>query len=174
MQLLIIGGTVFVGRHLVEAAQARGHTITLFNRGQHNADLFPQVEKLRGDRTQDFAALAGRHWDAVIDTCGYVPRHVHASATALAGSVDHYTFISSISVYSEFSQPGIDENSTVGTLADESCVASSASIKKGPSWEHMTDPHTKEEKTNLSTSKPLFNPLISVTQFAVLAIGHPT
>ena len=120
MQLLIIGGTVFVGRHLVEAAQARGHTITLFNRGQHNADLFPQVEKLRGDRTQDFAALAGRRWDAVIDTCGYVPRHVHASATALADSVDHYTFISSISVYSEFSQPGIDENSTVGTLADES------------------------------------------------------
>ncbi len=65
MQLLIIGGTVFVGRHLVEAAQARGHTITLFNRGQHNADLFPQVEKLRGDRTQDFAVLAGRRWDAV-------------------------------------------------------------------------------------------------------------
>lgn len=118
MHLLIIGGTVFVGRHLVEAALARGHTITLFNRGQHNAELFPQVEKLRGDRTQDLSVLAGRRWDAVIDTCGYVPRHVHASATALADSVDHYTFISSISVYSEFSQPGIDENATVGTLAD--------------------------------------------------------
>ena len=74
MNLLILGGAVFLGRHLVEAAQARGHTVTLFNRGQHNPEIFPAVEKLRGDRDGDLTALKGRCWDAVIDTCGYGPR----------------------------------------------------------------------------------------------------
>src|SRR5438067_2260734 len=72
MQLLILGGTIFLGRHLVDAAVARGHTVTLFNRGQHNPELYPDVEKLRGNRDGDLAALRGRQWDAVIDTCGYV------------------------------------------------------------------------------------------------------
>jgi 2'-hydroxyisoflavone reductase len=89
MQLLIIGGTVFLGRSLVEAALARGHTVTLFNRGQHNPELFPGVEKLRGDRASDLTALAGRRWDAAIDTCGYVPRVVRASAELLADAVEH-------------------------------------------------------------------------------------
>src|SRR6185503_7507759 len=120
MDLLIIGGTVFLGRHLVEAAQARGHSITLFNRGQHNPELFPDVEKLRGDRDGDLSALRGRRWDAVIDTCGYVPRIVRASAEALADAVEHYTFVSSISVYASFSTIGIDEQAPVGKLADES------------------------------------------------------
>jgi 2'-hydroxyisoflavone reductase len=119
MQLLIIGGTVFLGRHLVAAAQARGHTITLFNRGQHNPELFPDVEKLRGDRTSDLTALAGRRWEAAIDTCGYVPRVVRASAELLADAVEHYTFVSSISVYADFKKQGIDESDPVGTLADE-------------------------------------------------------
>ncbi|MCX6047150.1 MAG: SDR family oxidoreductase [Chloroflexi bacterium] len=118
MKLLILGGTIFLGRHIVEAALARDHEITLFNRGQHNADLFPQVEKIHGDRTSDLSPLAGRRWDAVIDTCGYVPRHVRASTEFLAGQVDHYTFISSISVYPDFTQPNIDEDAPVGTLAD--------------------------------------------------------
>ena len=118
MKLLILGGTVFLGRHLVEAAQQRGHEITLFNRGQHNPELFPDVEKLRGDRNDDLSALRGRRWDAVIDTCGYVPRVVRQSAQLLAGQVEHYTFVSSISVYAEFSQPHVDETAPVGTLAD--------------------------------------------------------
>ena len=84
MKLLLIGGTVFLGRHLVEVALARGHEVTLFNRGQHNPELFPQVEKLRGDRDGGLDALAGRRWDAAIDTCGYVPRIVRASAELLA------------------------------------------------------------------------------------------
>ncbi|MDQ4077198.1 MAG: SDR family oxidoreductase [Chloroflexota bacterium] len=120
MKLLILGGTVFVGRHIVRAALARGHEVTLFNRGQHNPDLFPEVEKLRGDRDGDLSALEGRRWDAVIDTSGYVPRVVRASAELLAEKVKHYTFISSISVYDDFSEPGIDETRSVGTLADES------------------------------------------------------
>jgi 2'-hydroxyisoflavone reductase len=118
MRLLILGGTVFLGRHLVEAALARGHTVTLFHRGQHNPELFPEVEKLHGDRTVDLSALRGRRWDAAIDTCGYVPRVVRASAELLAGAVDHYTFISSISVYPHFRSLGLDERAAVGTLED--------------------------------------------------------
>ncbi|MBI3941483.1 MAG: epimerase [Chloroflexi bacterium] len=118
MKLLILGGTVFVGRHLVEAALLRGHKVTLFNRGQHNPDLFPQVEKLRGDRDGGLGALAGHQWDAVIDTCGYVPRVVRASTEFLSGITGHYTFISTISVYGELSAPGADENSPVATITD--------------------------------------------------------
>lgn len=120
MDLLILGGTIFLGRHLVDAALAAGHQVTLFNRGQHGAELYPQVEKLRGDRDGGLDALAGRRWDAVIDTCGYVPRLVRASAERLAGSVRHYTFISSISVYRDLDQSPVDESSPVGVLADES------------------------------------------------------
>ncbi len=87
MKLLIIGGTGFLGRHLTESALARGHELTLFNRGEHNPQLFPQVEKLHGDRDGDLAILQGRRWDAVIDTCGYVRRVVRASAEALANAV---------------------------------------------------------------------------------------
>jgi 2'-hydroxyisoflavone reductase len=118
MNILILGGTVFLGRHLVEAAIARGHRVTLFNRGQHNPELYPDVEKLRGDRDGDLSVLQGRRWDAAIDTCGYIPRHVRASAGLLAGAVDHYTFISSISVYADFRAPGVDESDPVGTLED--------------------------------------------------------
>jgi 2'-hydroxyisoflavone reductase len=119
MKLLILGGTVFLGRHLVEAALARGHTVTLFNRGQSNPDLFPEVEKLRGNRDGALTALQGRRWDAVIDTSGYVPRIVRASVELLAESTNHYTFISSISAYADFSTPDFDESAPVGELSDE-------------------------------------------------------
>lgn len=118
MKLLILGGTVFLGRHLVEAALDRGHGVTLFNRGQHNPDLFPNVEKLRGDRDGGLDVLQGRQWDAVIDTCGYVPRLVQASAELLAGAVGHYTFISSISVYADFGPDGTDESASLHILPD--------------------------------------------------------
>jgi 2'-hydroxyisoflavone reductase len=116
VRLLILGGTVFFGRHLVDAALARGHEVTLFNRGQHNPEIYPEVEKLRGDRDGDLGALEGRRWDAVIDTCGYVPRIVGASAALLASAVDHYTFISTLSVFASFARPGADENSQTGVL----------------------------------------------------------
>jgi 2'-hydroxyisoflavone reductase len=118
MKLLILGGTVFLGRHLVEAALARGHEVTLFNRGRTNPDLFPQVEQLRGDRDGDLAALRGRRWDAAIDTSGYVPRIVRASAALLAGAVERYTFISTISVYADFRSRGRGEDAPLGTLDD--------------------------------------------------------
>ncbi|MBC7929814.1 MAG: SDR family oxidoreductase [Rubrivivax sp.] len=119
MKLLVLGGTKFLGRHFVEVALAGGHEVTLFNRGQNNPDLFPEVEKLRGDRDGGLGALSGRRWDAVVDPSGYVPRVVRASAELLADSVGMYVFISSMSVYADFRQPN-DENSPVGMLEDES------------------------------------------------------
>ena len=118
MDLLILGGTGFLGRHLVEAALGEGHRPTLFNRGLSEPGLFPEVEKLEGHRDGDLSALQGRRWDAVIDTCGYVPRLVGASAGILADAVDHYTFVSSISVYSDDIAPGADEGAPVRELSD--------------------------------------------------------
>lgn len=118
MKILIIGGTRFLGRHLVTSARARGHEVTLFNRGQTNPDLFPRVKTIRGDREHDLEQLTGR-WDAVIDTCGYVPRVVKLSAEALKEHVSQYVFISSISVYSDFSKIGIHESASVAQLEDE-------------------------------------------------------
>jgi 2'-hydroxyisoflavone reductase len=119
MKLLILGGTIFVGRAMVEAALARGYEVTLFNRGQHNPELFPEVERLRGDRDGGLEPLRGRRWDAVVDTCGYAPRIVRQSAELLRDAVGHYSFISSISVYGDFSKKGIDETDPVGTIEDE-------------------------------------------------------
>ncbi|MCC7431876.1 NAD-dependent epimerase/dehydratase family protein [bacterium] len=119
MKILIIGGTIFLGRHLVEVALKRKHEVTIFNRGIHNADLFSQVQKLRGDRKENLEALKGQTFDAVIDTCGYVPKVVKISTDFLKNSAAHYTFISSVSVYADFSEIGIDENSNVATLKKE-------------------------------------------------------
>jgi 2'-hydroxyisoflavone reductase len=119
MNILILGGTKFLGRHLVEAALARGHRLTLFNRGSRSG-LFEGVEELRGDRAlgvEGLQALRGRQWDAVVDTSGYVPRLVAASAEVLRENVGRYVFISSISVYSDFAEAP-DESSPVAQLAD--------------------------------------------------------
>src|SRR5215207_1183335 len=118
MRILILGGTVFLGRHSVEAALARGHEVTLFNRGTHNPALFPQVEKLHGDRNGDLAVLRGRTWDAVIDTSGYLPRAVRKSAELLSDAANHYTFISSISVYPHPVPRNADESAPVEILDD--------------------------------------------------------
>ena len=123
MNILILGGTKFLGRHLVDSALARGHQVTLFNRGKTNPGLFPQVETIIGDREHDLEKLMGRTWDAVIDVAGYLPRIVRLSVERLArsGSVGRYVFISSISVYpdSDLHKIGIDESDPVGTLKDE-------------------------------------------------------
>ena len=123
MNILIIGGARFLGRALVDAALERGHQITLFNRGQTNPDLFPEVERITGDRKEDLSGLenavnGGRRWHAVIDTCGYEPEVVRRSAELLADAVDRYVFISSISVYSDLSQPGTNEESAVEQLPE--------------------------------------------------------
>jgi len=119
MNILILGGTRFLGRHLVDSAQSNGHQITLFNRGKSNPTIFPDLETIVGDRETDLNKLVGRKWDAVIDTCGYLPRIVHLSAQALKNSVKSYVFISSISAYADFSQVGITEDSPLATMPDE-------------------------------------------------------
>lgn len=135
MNVLILGGTRFVGRHLVDAALARGHVITLFHRGKTNADLFPDVEKLHGDRSVDLSALRGRKWDAVIDTCGYVPAQVALSAQALADSVGLYIFVSSISVYRDSDSAGIDESYPLATMpADEAAKITSPTQITGENY----------------------------------------
>jgi 2'-hydroxyisoflavone reductase len=96
--------------------------VTLFNRGQTNPGLFPEVEQLRGDRDGDLSALAGRSWDAVVDPSGYVPRVVRASAELLRGSVGHYVFVSSISVYAWPLPPAADESAPIAPLAEETEV----------------------------------------------------
>jgi len=102
MKLLVLGGTVFLGRHVVESALARGHSVTLFNRGRQNPDLFPKVEKLRGDRDGDLSALSGRRFDAVVDTTTYTPAQARRMAEILDRRIACYTFISSVSAYAGF------------------------------------------------------------------------
>jgi 2'-hydroxyisoflavone reductase len=118
LRILILGGTKFLGRAFVEAALAQGHELTLFNRGQTNADLFPKVEQLRGDRAGDLAPLEGRRWDAVVDTSGYVPSVVRASAELLRGT-SLYAFVSSVSVYADLST-GPNEESECAELGEAS------------------------------------------------------
>jgi 2'-hydroxyisoflavone reductase len=119
MKILIIGGTRFVGRHFVMAAITRRHEITLFNRGKSDAEIFPLVETIYGDREFNLERLGQRRWDAVIDTCGYLPRIVGLSAQALKGRVGQYIFVSTVSVYADFDEAGIDETYPLGTLEDE-------------------------------------------------------
>jgi 2'-hydroxyisoflavone reductase len=99
LRILVLGGTGFIGPHMVNHALDRGHKLTLFNRGKRNADLFPEVEKLIGDRDGGLDVLKGREWDVVVDNSGYVPRLVRDSATLLEGSVGHYIFVSTTGVY---------------------------------------------------------------------------
>jgi 2'-hydroxyisoflavone reductase len=119
VRLLVLGGTKFLGRHIAEQAIERGHALTMFNRGVTNPGLFPAAEHLLGDRDGGLDALAEREFDAVVDTCGYVPRIVAASARLLAPSVGHYTFISTVSVYDGNRNAGTGTDSPVGTIADE-------------------------------------------------------
>jgi 2'-hydroxyisoflavone reductase len=110
MKLLVLGGTRFVGRHLVAEALARGHEVTLFHRGQRGAELFPEVERITGDRTAGLDALRGQRWDAVVDTAGYAARDVRASATLLADAAERYAFVSTVSVYADLAHRPLDES----------------------------------------------------------------
>lgn len=122
LDILVLGGTGFLGPALVEAARARGHKLTLFNRGKTNKELFPDIEKLLGDRDpnkgEGIKALAGRKWDVVFDDCGYYPRMVKASAELMAPNVGHYVYVSSISCYAKNDVEGMDETAACGTMPD--------------------------------------------------------
>ena len=118
LRILILGGTGFIGPHMVREALRRDHTVTLFNRGRTNNELFPDVELLVGDRNDGLDSLRGHSWDAVIDNSGYVPRHVDDSARLLKGAVSHYLYVSTISVYESFGVANTEE-SPLAKIADE-------------------------------------------------------
>jgi len=119
MKLLILGGTRFLGRHLVTAAQARGHEVTLFNRGNYSIDDLGVVEIIKGDRHTELHKLQGRRWDVVVDTSGHLPRAVKAAAEALSNEVERYVFISSQNAYTDVSVPGIEETYPLRKLTSE-------------------------------------------------------
>jgi nucleoside-diphosphate-sugar epimerase len=104
---------------VIDEALERGYELTLFNRGTTRPELYPELERIVGDRDGGLDGLRGRSWDAVVDTSGYIPRIVRASAEALAGSVERYVFVSSVSVYASFGAP-VTETSPVAALDDPS------------------------------------------------------
>ncbi len=117
-RILVLGGTGFIGPHMVREALRRGHDVTLFNRGKTNNALFPDLQLLVGDRNNGLDTLKGGKWDAVVDNSGYVPRHVADSARLLSPSISHYLFISSISAYASFANAN-NEDSPLATMPDE-------------------------------------------------------
>jgi 2'-hydroxyisoflavone reductase len=116
MNILIIGGTGFLGRHLVAAALLGQHQITLFHRGSHPTVAPAGVEEIYGDRNAELGALRNRRWDAVIDTCGYLPHTVTAVAEALRGLVGQYVFISSVAAYADFKVGNYRETAPLAVL----------------------------------------------------------
>jgi 2'-hydroxyisoflavone reductase len=119
MNILIIGGTKFLGRALVDIAAMRGHNLTLFNRGQTNPKLYPEVKQIRGDRDGEISNLGDGNWDVVIDNCGYLPRVVKQSVEFLKDKVKMYVFVSSISVYTESTELNRTEDAEVIELEDK-------------------------------------------------------
>ena len=119
LNILVLGGTGFIGPHEINYAKARGHTITMFNRGKTAPGMFPDVENLIGDRDDQLDALKGRDWDAVIDNSGFFPRHARLSAELLHGHVDQYLFVSSISAYAETLTVEDDEFSAAYAVMDD-------------------------------------------------------
>ena len=130
LRLLFLGGTAFLGPAQVEYALARGHTVTLFNRGRTNPHLFPEVEKLVGDRAApDYSALDGREWDAVIDNSANVASWLDDSTQALKDRAGRYLFVSSISAHSDNSIVGQTEDGPVFSEEDyNEAVASGAGM----------------------------------------------
>jgi 2'-hydroxyisoflavone reductase len=116
VRVLVLGGTRFLGRALVDGVLANGHEPTLFNRGQTNPELYPELERLVGDRSHDLSALSGKSWDVALDVAAYDPAHVRRSVEALADVVGRYVFVSSVSVYVDQSVPPV-EGAAVHELA---------------------------------------------------------
>lgn len=155
MNILILGGTRFLGRHLVEVCEKRGHTVTLFNRGKSGNTVFPNVETIVGDRLKDTDLLKGRTWDCVIDTCGYTPNDVTLTAEALKDTVQNYIYISSISVYENpDNEPiGFTEDIPLNQITDEQ-LDKVNKLKRG-------------EGSSAATFMELYGPLKAASEKAV-------
>jgi 2'-hydroxyisoflavone reductase len=121
LKVLFMGGTGFIGPHMVRALVAEGHDVTLFNRGKTNPHLFPDLKKIKGDRASpDIEQVSGQHWDLIVDSSCYIPRAVDMLMAAVdTSTVQQYIFISTISVYADFSQPGLHEGSELASMAED-------------------------------------------------------
>lgn len=126
MRILVLGGTVFLGRHVVDAAIAAGHTVTLLTRGLTQPHLFPGVEHVHADRDGGLGALGGRRWDAVIDTCGFVPRVV---AQSVALEAARYVYVSSVSAYADLSRENAEDAPTQPPVDSEDVLANYGALK---------------------------------------------
>ena len=161
-RILILGGTGFIGPAIVAAARARGHTLTLFNRGKTNPGLFPEVEKLQGDRAKgDYESLKGREWDVVIDNPTTFPRWVRQAAEVLKGHTKQFVFVSTISVYADGAKAGITEDQAVAQYKGKDAMAETretliADIEIAPAFPldliritFLQDRHTASVRTTL-------------------------
>ncbi len=119
MKILLIGGTVFLGRAITDYALANGHEITLFNRGKTRPNVFTDVRQIHGDRDTEFNLIPDEKWDAVIDTCGYFPEQTELSAGALKDRAGTYIFFSSVSAYHDMSKIGIVEEDEIDVFEGE-------------------------------------------------------
>ncbi|MCZ6915424.1 MAG: NAD-dependent epimerase/dehydratase family protein [Gemmatimonadetes bacterium] len=133
LRVLVLGGTGFIGPHLVRNLLQRGHTVTIFNRGRTNTHLFPQVERLIGDRNDDLASLRGHSWDAVIDNSATNPKWVRDSAQLLKDATPRYLFTSTRSVYNDFTQVGLTEETAPTFDPDSSAIDRGERLPYGPS-----------------------------------------
>jgi len=163
MKILFIGGTGFVGRHMVQHAIDAGHQITLFNRNQTDASVFSEVERLVGDRTKSLDLLQGRSWDAVVDINGYLPDVVSASLSQLQNSVGRYVFISTGSVYAINNQIRLDEHAPLLSTANlNPADYAGAAYGEGPgdsdlnSTFHLTIPQLKSMTKNQLAKQGVF------------------
>src|SRR5205085_5601830 len=120
LRLLVIGGTRFLGRAIVDAALGHGHEVTLFNRGKTNPHLYPGLHTILGDRVHDAGVLRGRDFDVAIDVAGTHPAEVGPLVEILRGSVEHYVFVSTISVYADHSIPQVEGQAVLSVREDQS------------------------------------------------------
>lgn len=166
LDILVLGGTGFIGPFEINYARARGHKITMFNRGKTAPDMFPDVEVLIGDRDNQLDALKGRQWDAVIDNSGFFPRHARLSAELLKGNVGQYLFVSSISAYGE--ELTVEHDEFSGPYAQ----------MKGPmdESEHIYGPNYGARKAlcEQEITKVFGDKAINVRPGIITGVGDPT
>lgn len=136
MDLLVLGGTVFLGRHVVHAALERGDHVTIFHRGRHPLDAAfsgaSRLEVVHGDRRRDLGLLGGRRWDAVIDTSAFVPSEVASAVAELGSRVGRYLFVSSISVYASYAEPNLTEEAPLATLSEAERIEGESLDREDP------------------------------------------
>lgn len=144
MRILIIGGTHFVGRHLVSAARREGHQVTVLHRGVTCSGA-PGAEHLHADRDEDLGVLAGREWDATVDVCAYWPRQVEVLARELGERGGRHALISTVSVFDELPGPGLDEGSPLlaplGLDGDRPTITGATYGRLKAGCEHVASQH---------------------------------